>query len=168
MIQVLVMANDSLLADHIVSTMSREIDLDVFRMTRDELGSRRDYSVVIVVDEEMDEREPIQLNEIMRNDSNLLLIRVSLKDSNVYVDERYQIANPGIGQMVNVVRNFNSRNSNAKSDTTFQKKMNETHITQTELYNLQPAYFQAEDFVTTSDVHVALQSREYAALPITT
>ena len=130
MIQVLVMANDSLLADHIVTTLSREADLDVFRITRDELGVRRDYSVVIVLDEEMDEHEPIQLKEIMRHGTSLLLIRVSLKNRNVYVDESYQLANPGITQIVDLLKEFSMKNRMGKSakDVNSQKKMNDIRV----------------------------------------
>ena len=168
MIRVLVMANDSLLANHIVSTLSQEADLDVFRVTRDELGIRRDYAVVIVVDEEMDEHEPIRLREIVRDDSSLLLIRVSLKNRYVYVDESYQLANPGMGQMVKLVRDFNRKSQNNRSDAVLQKKMNEAPVMQTIKHSSQQVNFQAGDPVLLMAAQTPRQSRRYVTLPITT
>jgi len=124
MIRILVMANESLLADYIASTLSQEIDLYVILVTRDELGLRKDYSVVIVVDDGLVENESIKLQEVIRDDIALLLVRVSLKNRIVYIDESYQLINPGMAQVVDLVRNFNTKNLKKKSEegTDSQKK----------------------------------------------
>ena len=115
MLNVLVLANDSLLADIIVSILSKEIDLDVVRMTRQELGQGNRYSVVILVDEEESESEPFKFTDLFRDDLTLLLIRVSLKSRNIYVYESYQINNPSMERVVDLVRDFGRANLKKKS-----------------------------------------------------
>jgi len=153
MIRILVMANESLLADYIASTLSQEIDLDVIRVTRDELGLRKDYSVVIVVDDGLVENESIKLQEVIRDDIALLLVRVSLKNRIVYIDESYQLINPGMAQVVDLVRDFNTKNLKKKPEegTDSQKKMNRAGL-QTGIYNRQNAYFPIEKPVVLAQV----------------
>jgi len=142
MIRVLVMANESLLANFIVSSLSQQPDLDVFRVTRDEVGARRDYSIVIVIDEEMDETETIKLKEIIRGERALLLVRVSLKSRNVYVDESYQLVNPGIARMVDLLREFGPKTQQEKSaeDMDSQKKMISVRPAQASKYKRQQTH----------------------------
>ncbi|HEU0294600.1 MAG TPA: hypothetical protein VFR47_17805, partial [Anaerolineales bacterium] len=94
MIRVLILANDSLLVHFIEWSLSQEADLAVFRGTRDEPGTRRDYSVVIVVDDGLAEDELIRLWDFIRDDNSLLLIRVSLTNRNVSVYQNYRLVNP--------------------------------------------------------------------------
>src|SRR5919109_742994 len=83
MIQVLVLANDSVLADIIVSTLSKEIDMNVVRMTGQQLRQGDRYSVVILVEDEEPESEPVQFLDLFRNGITLLLIRVSLESRDI-------------------------------------------------------------------------------------
>ena len=114
MIRVLVMANDSLLADSIASTLAAEIDLDVVRLTRRELGTGDRYSVVIIVDEEEAEHETIKVSDLFRANVTLLLIKLSLKSRNIFVYESYQLNNPGIERVTELVRNFGKTNLKKK------------------------------------------------------
>jgi hypothetical protein len=114
MIQVLVLANDSLLADTIVSTLSKEIDIDVVRTTSQELKRGDRYSAVILIDEEESESEPFWFTDLFRNGITLLLIRVSLKSRNIFVYESYQINNPSMERVVDLVRDFSQANLKKK------------------------------------------------------
>lgn len=110
MIHVSVTANDSLLADAIAAILSDEINLDVNRLTRYELGKGNRYSVVIVVDEEESERESIKVTDLFRDDITLLVILISLKSRDIYIYESYQLKNPKIERIINLVRDFGSAN----------------------------------------------------------
>jgi hypothetical protein len=114
MIRVLVMANDSVVADSIASTLAAEIDLDVVRMTRRELGQGDHFSVVILVDEEEEENESIQFSDLLRDDVTLLLIRLSLKSRNIFVYESYQINNPTLERLIHLVKYFGRANLKKK------------------------------------------------------
>jgi hypothetical protein len=117
MIRVLVMANDSLLADSIATTLAKEIDLDVIRVTRRELGKGDRHSVVILVDEEGTENETINVTDLFREGITLLLIKLSLKSRNIFVLESYQLNNPGIERVVDLVRDFGRTNLKKKAET---------------------------------------------------
>jgi hypothetical protein len=114
MIDVLVLANDSVLADIIVSTLSQEIDIDVVRMRYQELRRGDQYSVVILVDEEEAENDPFRVMDLFRDGITLLLIRVSLKSRNIFIYESYQIHNPSIERVVSLVRDFGRANLKKK------------------------------------------------------
>lgn len=139
MIRVLVMGNESVLAKFIESSLARETDVEVFRATRDELGTHRDYSIVIVVDEEIDGDETMKLQEIVGGENALLLVRVSLKSRHVQVEESYQIANPGIDQLVSLFREFNRKTQKGISARVSgsQKKMNDLQRIHTSEYDRQ-------------------------------
>lgn len=110
MIRVLLMANDSILADAIASTLTTEIDLDVVRLTRRPLGKGDRYSVVIIVDEEGSESESVRFTNLLRDEVTLLVILVSLKDRNIHVYESYQLNNPGVERVIELVREFGRSN----------------------------------------------------------
>jgi hypothetical protein len=114
MIRVLLMANDSLLADSIASTLTAEIDLDVVRLTRRNLGKGDRYSVVIIVDEEDSESSSVNLTRLLREEITLLVILVSLKDRNIHVYESYQLNNPGVERIIDLVREFGRTNLKKK------------------------------------------------------
>jgi hypothetical protein len=114
MIRVLVMANDSLLADAIASTLAAEIDLDVVRVTRRELGKGDRHSVVIVVDEGEVEDESIKATNLFRDEITLLLIKLSLKSRNIHVFESYQLNNPEMERVIDLVRDFGRANLKKK------------------------------------------------------
>lgn len=106
MIRVLVMANNLLLADSIVSILEEEIDLDVTRVTRRELGKGQPYSVVILVDEGESDDESIKAVDLLRDEITLLVIKVSLESQNVHIYESYQLNKPSIERVINLVRGF--------------------------------------------------------------
>jgi hypothetical protein len=114
MIRVLVMANDSLLADAIASTLAEEIDLDVVRITRRELGKGDRHSVVIIVDEGASDIESIRATDLLRDEVTLLVIKFSLKSRNIQVFESYQLNNPKIERVIGLVRDFGRANLKKK------------------------------------------------------
>jgi len=114
MIRVLVMANDSLLADAIASMLAEEIDLDVIRVTRRELGKGDRHSVVILVDEGESETESIKAIDLVRDEITLLVIKLSLKSRKIHVFESYQLNNPGIERVISLVREFGRANLKKK------------------------------------------------------
>jgi len=114
MMRVLVMANDSLLADAIASTLAEEIDLDVVRVTRRELGKGDRHSVVILVDEGEAETESINTTDLFRNEITLLVIKLSLESRNIHVFESYQLNKPGIERVISLVRDFGRANLKKK------------------------------------------------------
>jgi hypothetical protein len=170
MIRVLVMATDSFLADYVVAALSKEPGIEVLRVTRDELGSRKDYSAVIVMDDAMDETESIKLKEFVQKDKSLLLMRLSSGNKVISVDETYRLVNPGIDQIVDLLEAFDRKTLTTNSDDTAssQKKMNKARNIQADKYGLQPVFLRAEDSVICSPVHPTLRIREYVTLPITT
>jgi len=121
MIRVLVMANDSLLADAIASTLAEEIDLDVIRVTRRELGKGDRHSVVILVDEGESETESIRAIDLFRDEITLLVIKLSLKSRNIYVFESYQLNNPRIERVISLVREFGRANLKKKVEERVNK-----------------------------------------------
>jgi hypothetical protein len=170
MIRVLVMATDSLLADFVVMALSREPDIEVLRVTRDELGSRKEYAAVIVVDEEMDETESVKWKEFARQDKSLLLMRVSSINQVVSVDENYQLVNPGMEQIVGVLKEFDRKTFTANADgaASSQKKMNSVRTSQINKFGLQPVFLRAEDLGICPPVQSTLRIREYVTLPLMT
>jgi len=110
MIRVLVMANDSVLADVIASILAREIDLDKFRLTHRTLGKGNRYSAVIVVDEGEIENEVINIADFFRDDIAVLVLKLSLKSREIFVYESYQLNNPKMERIVELVRQFGSGN----------------------------------------------------------
>jgi hypothetical protein len=150
MIRVLVIANESLLADSIVSSLSQEADMEVFRRARDELGFRKDYSVVVIVDDGLPESESIKLKEVIRDNKTLLLVRVSLESRIVRVDESYEVVNPGMEQIISLVRDFTSQNlaRMAQKNAGQQKKMNEFGDMHVREYNRQNTNTPVKNFLT--------------------
>ena len=143
MINVLVLANESLFADAIVAVLSQEINLDVVRTSRLELGRGGHYSVIIIVDEEAIEGESLKLKDLIREDVTLILIKVSLESRNIYVFESYQLINPEMDQVLDLLREFSRKNlkNQSEEDARWQKKMNEAGITQTREYIRDQSYF---------------------------
>jgi hypothetical protein len=130
MIRVLLVANDSLLADSIASILKAEIDLDVVRLTRRDLGKGERYSVVIIVDEEGSEANPIRFGDLFRDDVTLLVIMVSLTNRNIRVYESYQLNNPGMARVIDLVRNFGRSNLKKNFEAIFNGPAhgNDRHI----------------------------------------
>jgi hypothetical protein len=108
------MANDSLLADSIASILAEEINLDVVRVTHRTLGQGDRYSVVIVVEEEEPESDSIHVTDLFRDHLTQLVIKLSLKSRNIFVYESYQLNNPKIERVINLVREFGRINLKKK------------------------------------------------------
>jgi hypothetical protein len=110
MIRVLMMANDSLLAEGIGSLLAQEIDLDVVRLTRHELDMADHQSVLIVIDEGQPENDRINVMDLFRERSNLVVIMLSLTSRNIYIYESYQLDNPELEQVIHIIREFSRMN----------------------------------------------------------
>jgi hypothetical protein len=121
------MANDSLLADAITAILADEIDLDVVRVTRRDLGKGDPQSVVIVVDEGESEDETINVTDLFRAEITLLVIKISLRSRNIFIYESYQLNNPAMERLVNLVRDFSrtnlKKNAGGDEDAASQKKI---------------------------------------------
>jgi hypothetical protein len=149
MIRVLVIANESLMAEAIVATLSQQADMEVIRRSRDELGQRSDYSVVVIVDEGIAEQNTIQRKEIIQDDRKpLLLIRVSLQKKVVNIDESYELINPGTEQLVDLVRDFGRKHTTRKAiqNADRQKKMTHAGELPAEKHKRQTFYFPFKNF----------------------
>ena len=119
MIRVLLMADNCLLADSIASTLTTEVDLDVVRLTRRDLGKGDRYSVVIIVKEEGSDADPIGLSDLFRDEMTLLVILVSPTNRNIHVYESYQLNNPGLERVIDLVRDFGRSNFKKKFEAIF-------------------------------------------------
>ena len=106
MIRTLLMANDSLLADSLVSILARDTDIDIVRLTPHELRKGDPYSVVIIIDDGEYENEFYKAADLFGNHDTLLVIIISLKSRNVYVYECYQLVNPEMERLIYIVREF--------------------------------------------------------------
>ncbi len=106
MISVLVLANNSLLGEAIVSVLADEIDLGPARVSNRELGRGNPHSLMIFIDEGEPDDELLKLTELFRNDVTLIVIKISLKSQNIYLYESYQLNNPGTERVINVVTDF--------------------------------------------------------------
>ena len=110
MIRVLMIANDSLLADGIGSLLAHEIDLDVVQVTPQELVTGDDQSILIVIDEGQPENESINVVDLFRDRPNLLVIMLSLKSRDIHIYECYQLDNPEIEKVIHIIREFSRMN----------------------------------------------------------
>lgn len=108
------MANDSLLADSLVSILARDTDMDVVRLTPHELRKGDPYSVVIIIDEGEYENESHKAAELFLNHNTLLVIIISIKSRNISVYEYYQLVNPEKERVIHIVREFSSLNLKKK------------------------------------------------------
>jgi hypothetical protein len=114
MIRLVVMANDSILAEGIAKVLASETDLDVVRLTRGKLGKGDRYSVVIIVDEKEPDSEAINIADFIREGVTLLLIKMSLESRNIFVYESYQLHNPTVERVLELVREFGKANLKKK------------------------------------------------------
>jgi hypothetical protein len=65
---------------------------------------------VIIADEGDPESVATKITDLFRNNSTLLLITLSLESRNIYVHESYQLNNPGIERVIDLVRDFGRNN----------------------------------------------------------
>jgi hypothetical protein len=80
--------------------------MDVVRMKYEQFKIGDRYSAVILVDEEQDVNHSIRFTDLFDDDLALLLIRVSVQSRNIFVYESYQIDNPNMECMVDLMRDF--------------------------------------------------------------
>ena len=111
MVRLLVIADDSLLADGIVSILEKEMELDVLRLTKREPGNGyREIctpgSEVIIVEEGASDHELIAASQRFHEHGPLLVITISPESHHLHICESYQIPNPGKADLVSLVRDF--------------------------------------------------------------
>jgi len=109
--RVMVMAKDSFLVQAIASILAAEIGPDVLQLTYLEPSTiyediRDHRSVLINVDEERFRNETVTVLDLIRDDSPLLVIMIALKSRNIHIFESYQLANPEMENVINLVRDF--------------------------------------------------------------
>lgn len=133
MIRVSVMAKDSFLVQAIASILAAEIGPNVLRLTYLEPSTiyeviRDHRSVLINVDDGEVRNETITVLDLIRDDSPLLVLMISLRSRNIHIFESYPLANPEMEHVVNLVRDFSGtylRNKNEEAVTwAMQKKLN--------------------------------------------
>lgn len=108
------MANDSLLADSIVSLLTGEADLEVVRLTQREPGNGDQYSVVIIINDGEYENESHKAADLFLNHNTLLVIIISLKSRDIHVYESYQLVNPEMERVIHIVREVGRMNPQKK------------------------------------------------------
>jgi len=111
MIRVSVMAEDSLVVQAIAAILAQVIVPNVLQLTYLEPcmiyeAIRDPRSVLISVDEGQFRNETATMPDLIRTDSPLLVIMISLKSQNIHVFENYQLANPGMEHVVDLVRDL--------------------------------------------------------------
>lgn len=111
MIRVVVMAKDSFLVKAIASILAAEIGPNVLQLTYLEPHNtyeviRDPRSIFINVDEGQSRNETVTVPDQIRKDIPLLVIMISLKSRNLHIFESYQLANPGMEYVVNLVSEF--------------------------------------------------------------
>jgi hypothetical protein len=82
---------------------------------------------VVIVDEGITEQNTIQRKEIIQDDrKTLLLIRVSLQKRVISVDESFELINPGMEELINLVMDFGRKHTAMRvvRNAARQKKMN--------------------------------------------
>jgi len=111
MVRILVIADDSLLADGIVSILAKEMDMEVIRLTQREPGTGhreicKDGSAVIIFEEGASDHELIAASQRFHEHGPLLVITISPESHHLHICESYQIPNPGKADLVSLVRDF--------------------------------------------------------------
>ncbi len=132
MIRVLVLANNSLLAEAVVTILAEEINLGEAWVSHHELGRGSSHSMVIFVDEGGKDNDLKELTELFRGDVNLLVIKVALEDPKIYLYESYQLNNPDAERIIGLVRDFSRANLQKSvrkgKNSDYQKKMKSTSL----------------------------------------
>ena len=107
--RILVIANESVLADAIVSTLDKENDLVVLRATQNETDKidqavRENCQVVIFVEEGISEENVFMPVNLFNSYNNLRALILSPEKPYVRVYENYHVSISGMEQMVGLVR----------------------------------------------------------------
>jgi hypothetical protein len=117
MVPVLVMANDSLLADAIVSNLAQETSLDVLRLTYQEQSKvqesiYKDCLVVIIVEEGKSNDASFTASELLRDYDCFRIITISSQKQHLRLCDTYQIPVSGVAQVIELAKGFKRENWN--------------------------------------------------------
>jgi hypothetical protein len=115
MVRVLVMSNDSLLADAIVSNLSQETTLDVLRLTHQNPNKvyqalLEDCPVVIIVEDGKAGDVVITDTDLLKSSGCFRLITVSLQTTHLRIFDSYQMPISGITQVIELAKGFDHEN----------------------------------------------------------
>ena len=113
MIRVLVMAESSLLADAIVSNLTREANLDVLRLTYQDpsmISEVRDSSVLIMVEEGKSRYPFITANDLLEDYGCFRLITVAPQKHHLHVWDRYDMPISGMAQAADLAQGLSREN----------------------------------------------------------
>ena len=115
MVHVLVMANDSLLADAIVSNLAQETTLDVLRLTQQDPGKvhqtiHKDCLVVIIVEEGKSNDGFTTANELLRDYDCFRVITISSQKHHLRICDSYQMPISGVAQVIDLAKGFGQEN----------------------------------------------------------
>jgi hypothetical protein len=116
MIRVLLIADNTLLADGIESILVKEMDLDVLRLTHREPGKvdqaiRNQRSIVFIVEDGASNHESITPGVLFCNYGCLLMFTISPEKLYLHFSENCQIPFTGMKQVIDLVRAFSSTKS---------------------------------------------------------
>mgnify|MGYP001202166716 CR=1 FL=1 len=111
MVHVLLVANDSLLADGIESVLSQEADLSLFRLRHikpEEVESavRNHQPEVIIVEEGASDDEIITVSNLVRQFARSLIITISTKQKQIHICNRYKVRTSGLAELVHLIKTF--------------------------------------------------------------
>ena len=120
--RMLLLANNSLLADSLVSMLSGEPDMEVVRLTHREFRKKDQYSTVIIIDEEETTNESPKAIDLIVNHKALLVITMFLKSRNIYVHECYQLVNPEVERVIHILRDFRRTDLKKKVEREVHRK----------------------------------------------
>ena len=112
MIRVLVMANESLLSDSIVSNLVQDPALEVRRLAPHDpgqlpAGNHEEYYVVIIVEEGSSGPGSITVSDLLRESHSLRIITISAQKHHLHVCDVYELPVAGIAQVVHLAKGLN-------------------------------------------------------------
>jgi len=115
MADVLVMANDSLLADLIISNLAEETSLDVLRLTYRDSHKvdnvlREHCLVVIIIEEPGSNPGLITANALLQDYGCFRMITISPEKNHLRICDSYQMPVSGMAQVINLAKGFNREN----------------------------------------------------------
>ena len=115
MVHVLVLANDSLLADAIVSNLAQETTLEVLRLTQQEhrkvqRAIPKDCLVVIIVEEGKSNDAFFTANELLQDYDCFRIITISAQKQHLRLCDSYQIPISGVAQVIDLAKGFRREN----------------------------------------------------------
>jgi hypothetical protein len=109
------MAESSLLADAIVSDLTREANLDVLRLTYHDpsmIAEARDCSVLIMIEEGKSRHPFITANDLLRDYGCFRLITLAPQMHHLHVWDRYDMPISGMAQAADRAQGFSRENGN--------------------------------------------------------